>query len=162
MLEASLISAQLTDLRISEGDQYLLYLRNLPEKVQEFAQLHCAATTVTKLWEAVNSYYVRMRMTGDLDKVHVAQGKPAAATGSDVVCHNCGRKGHIARECPNPPKCSHCGKSGHLAKDCWSKDPSKRPEWNTKGKTKGNCQACCCSQRERKRRPRQSQRTWQR
>ena len=62
-------------LRISEGDQYLLYLRNLPEKVQEFA-LHCAATTVTKLWEAVNSYYVRMRMTGDLDKVHVAQGKP--------------------------------------------------------------------------------------
>ena len=70
MLEASLISAQLTDLRISEGDQCLLYLRNLPEKVQEFAQLHCAATTVTKLWEAVNSYYVRMRMTGDLDKVH--------------------------------------------------------------------------------------------
>ena len=32
-------------------------------------------------------------MPGDLDKVHVAQAKPAAA-GSDVVCHNCGRKGH--------------------------------------------------------------------
>ena len=93
MLEASLISAQLTDLRISEGDQYLLYLRNLPEKIQEYAQLHCAATTVARLWEAVNSYYVRMRMTGDLDKVHVAaQAKPATA-GSDVVCHNCGRKG---------------------------------------------------------------------
>ena len=62
MLEASLISTQLTDLRISEGDQYLLYLRNLPEKVQEFAQLHFGATTVARLWEAVNSYYVRMRM----------------------------------------------------------------------------------------------------
>ena len=86
MLEASLISAQLTDLRISEGDQYLLYLRNLPEKVQEFAQLHCAATTVTKLWEAVNSYYVRMRMTGDLDKVHVAQGKPCQQQLDQMWC----------------------------------------------------------------------------
>ena len=33
MLEASLIASQLTDLRITEGDQYLLYLRNLPDKV---------------------------------------------------------------------------------------------------------------------------------
>ena len=28
MLEASLIADQLTDLRINEGDQFLLYLRN--------------------------------------------------------------------------------------------------------------------------------------
>ena len=54
-----------------------------------------------------------------------AQAKPAAA--GDVVCHNCGRKGHYARDCPNPPKCSHCGNSGHVAKDCWTKDPSKKP-----------------------------------
>ena len=30
------IAAQLQDVRISEGDQYLLHLRNLPGKVQEF------------------------------------------------------------------------------------------------------------------------------
>ena len=40
MLEASVIAAQLQDVRISEGDQYLLYMRNLPGKVQEFLQLH--------------------------------------------------------------------------------------------------------------------------
>ena len=36
MLEASVIAVQLQDVRISEGDQYLLYMRNLPGKVQEF------------------------------------------------------------------------------------------------------------------------------
>ena len=35
MLEASVIAAQLQDVRISEGDQYLLYMRNLPGKVQQ-------------------------------------------------------------------------------------------------------------------------------
>ena len=31
ILEASLIAGQLTDLRITEGDQFLLYMRNLPD-----------------------------------------------------------------------------------------------------------------------------------
>ena len=39
MLDASVIVHQLGDVRISEGDQFLLYLRNLPSKVQEFLQL---------------------------------------------------------------------------------------------------------------------------
>ena len=47
MLEASVIAAQLQDVRISEGDQYLLYMRNLPGKVQEFLQLHQNATTAS-------------------------------------------------------------------------------------------------------------------
>ena len=36
MLEASVIAVELHDVRISEGDQFLLYMRNLPSKVQEF------------------------------------------------------------------------------------------------------------------------------
>ena len=39
MLEASVMARALVDLRINEGDQFLLYLRNLPEKVAEHVQL---------------------------------------------------------------------------------------------------------------------------
>ena len=43
MLDASV--HQLGDVKISEGDQFLLYLRNLRSKVQEFLQERCDGTT---------------------------------------------------------------------------------------------------------------------
>eukprot|EP00435_Cladocopium_sp_Y103_P038385 s723_g10.t1 len=104
----------------------LLYNRNLPDKVMEYAQLHCAATTVAGLWTAVTEFHVRMRMTGDLERIHgiggdakgQSKGQGKGNTDSNTECFNCGKKGHLAKDCKNPPRCKHCGKSGHLAKDC--------------------------------------------
>ena len=109
MLEASIIAGQLTDVRISEGDQFLLYMRSLPSKVQEFLQLHQNATTVQQLFVGVQDYYIRTRVQGDMGSFHVTQPlqKPDV---KDKTCFNCGKKGHLAENCPEPKKCSHCGK----------------------------------------------------
>ena len=128
MLDASVIVHQLRDVRISEGDQFLLYMRNLPSKVQEFLQLHQNATTVNQIKLGVQDYYIRTRIQGDLGTVHVAQPVQKAADTKDKTCFNCGKKGHLAENCPEPKKCSHCGKKGHVAKDCWEKHPDKKPK----------------------------------
>ena len=106
MLDASVIVGQLGDVRISEGDQFLLYMRNL----------------------GVQDYYIRTRVQGDLGTLHVAQPVQKAADLKDRTCFNCGKKGHLAENCPEPKKCSHCGKKGHVAKDCWEKHPDKKPK----------------------------------
>ena len=134
MLDASVIVHQLGDVRISEGDQFLLYLRNLPSKVQEFLQVHRNAVTVQQLKTGVQVYYIRTRVQGDLGSVHVAQPVAAKTDLKDKTCFNCGKKGHLAENCPEPKKCSHCGRKGHLAKDCWEKHPEKKPSAKPKAK----------------------------
>ena len=128
MLEASVMARALVDLRINEGDQFSLYLRNLPEKVAEHVQLISGAGTVQQLWRAVTEYYIRSRATGTMERAHAVQGSPIRSKG----CFNCGDPGHMQSECPKPKRCKHCGKSGHVASDCWEKHPDKRPSKNTK------------------------------
>ena len=84
MLDASVIVHQQGDVRISEGDQFLLYLRS-NKQVQAFFQLHQNAVTVQQLKIGVQDCYIR----------HVAQpvGKPSV---KDKTCFNCGKKGYLA------------------------------------------------------------------
>ena len=119
-------------------------MRNLPSKVQEFLQLHQNATTVNQIKIGVQDCYIRARVQGDLGTVHVAQPVQKTADLKDRTCFNCGKKGHLAENCPEPKKCSHCGKKGHVAKDCWEKHPDKKPKpkpksqsSNSKAKGKG-------------------------
>ena len=81
MLEASVMARALVDLRINEGDQFLLYLRNLPEKVAEHVQLISGAGTVQQLWRAVTEYYIRSRATGTMERAHAVQGSPIRSKG---------------------------------------------------------------------------------
>ena len=82
---------------------------------------------VQQLKTGVQDYYIRTRVQGDLGSVHVAQPVAAKTDLKDKTCFNCGKKRHLAENCPEPKKCSHCGRKGHLAKDCWEKHPEKKP-----------------------------------
>lgn len=110
------------DLRINESDQYLLYLRNLPDKVAECIQLISGAGTVQQLWHAVTEYYIRSRATGSIERAHAVQSSPIRNEG----CFNCADPDHLQANCPKLKKCKHCGKS-EVAADCWEKHPKKKP-----------------------------------
>ena len=57
MLESSTIVPALRDLKISQGDQVLLYMRNLPPKAAA-----SDVGTVADIFRGVQIFFIRMRM----------------------------------------------------------------------------------------------------
>lgn len=48
------------------------------------------------------------------------QGRPSFGgnTGARVSCFNCGKAGHMSRECRSPKTCFNCGRAGHVRAQC--------------------------------------------
>ncbi|GAB5358224.1 hypothetical protein AAMO2058_000439700 [Amorphochlora amoebiformis] len=59
--------------------------------------------------------------------------RPGSRPGANMVCYECNKKGHLARDCPNSErKCWHCNQEGHLSRDCPKKANSRFSVRNSK------------------------------
>ena len=70
-------------------------------------------------------------------KLRVGWSKKSGKGGDSNACFNCGKSGHMSRDCEEPKKpresgggggrdCFNCGKPGHMSKDC--EEPKKPRE----------------------------------
>ena len=104
-----MLVASMPDLRVLEADVYLLYLKNVPEEVKTYVQLHARNETVRGVKEAIETYYIRTRVIGD-------------TAVSREGLHNMGnREGKGKGGIP----CGICGRTGHAAENCWDAKPGK-------------------------------------
>lgn len=82
------------------------------------------------------------RMPRDQENIRKAREKSK----SEVICYNCGKRGHMSSECFAKQKCYNCQGFGHIASDCKESKgykPSRgrgqrgRYQWNHHGRDNG-------------------------
>ena len=139
LLDTYPVRAQVADIEIGDSDLYLVLLRNLPQNVREFAQLH-GGETVHEVRNAVLLYHNRTKLVGDVGKVHSFDvevkgkgkekgkdsgkgkskdsgkgkgGKPSRSSSRDSQCRQ-----DWTDKCKKEGLCFKCGKTGHSSRNC--------------------------------------------
>uniref|UniRef100_A0A0K0ER72 CCHC-type domain-containing protein n=1 Tax=Strongyloides stercoralis TaxID=6248 RepID=A0A0K0ER72_STRER len=62
----------------------------------------------------------------NVNQVVVRDSQARETEEKDQICHNCGVKGHLKKQCKKPPAlCFYCNKKGHLIRYCVNKQQSR-------------------------------------
>ena len=123
---------QLKECGLIIGDQEAtsLLLRALPKGYQEFREM-CAIVppaSLTQLIERLITISRSRTETSSGEKTTDSAFNATAKMGEARLCYNCGKPGHISRNCRKKKKapassitCYNCGKPGHLKRNCHQK-----------------------------------------
>lgn len=133
-------------------DQYaidklaLMYWLNLPHPdvinllIGGIMKSSLRATALTLSPDTFDQFLCKMRQIteriGELDKRTAQQQRMINNKPKDLLCKNCGRKGHNYRDCRDPDLlCFYCKEKGHRKMDCPKlqrkdrKKRAKKPPW---------------------------------
>ena len=150
LLDSSAVVRGDFSLRVSEADKVIVLLKQLPQTVRMFVQLHGRSNTFEELKQCVLDYDTNTRLLSDVASLRVTRDQPSGGRyrsnsrdskgskgskgkgkgANSGLCWNCGKAGHRQKDCPDPPKekGKGRGKKSDGGKGGGSRDPSRGPK----------------------------------
>lgn len=127
--ETAITALRNAEERLSDGLLIAMILKGLPESYKPFT-IHITqgdehvtfADFKTKLRSFEDTEKYRASSDDNVMKASAAARGREIARGADIVCYNCGVKGHMSRACPKDPQekqwCRHCRSASHKESQC--------------------------------------------